>query len=131
MPSYTIVINCVDGRVQTPVLEWMKRELPGELVHAVNEPGPDGSLAGGEGAARIEGIVDLLATQTTVHAIAVAAHHDCLGNPVDAETHRDQLARAVERVAGWGHADRVLGLWVDDAWEVNLVCEADAETAVG
>lgn len=124
MPSYTIAINCVDGRVQTPVLEWMKRELPGDLVHAVNEPGPDASLAEGDGADRIRRVVSLLTENTRVHAVAVAAHHDCLGNPVDEATHRRQLERAVARVAGWGFTDRALGLWVDGAWEVSLVCES-------
>lgn len=124
MTSYSVAINCVDGRVQRPVLRWMQRELPGDLVHSVTEPGPDAALAEGDGARRIRPIVELLTGNTAVEAIAVAAHHDCLGNPVDEAKHRAQVRRAVDEVTSWGLVDRVLGLWVDEAWEVSVVREA-------
>lgn len=124
MTDYSIAINCVDGRVQTPVLEWMKRHTRGELVHCVTEPGPDAALADGDAADRIEPIVRLLTEGTSVDAVAVAAHHDCLGNPVDQETHREQVRRAAEAVASWGLADRVLALWVDRDWAVSVVWES-------
>ena len=124
MPNYTIAVNCVDGRVQTPVLEWMMRHLDGDLVHSITEPGPDAALAEGDAAERIEPIVRLLTENTRVHAVAVAAHHDCLGNPVDEEVHRAQVRRAVEVVASWGLVEAVFGLWVDGDWEVTVVCQA-------
>lgn len=123
-PSYNIVVNCVDGRVQIPVLEWMKRHLDGDLVHSITEPGPDAALAEGDRVGRIRPIVELLTENTRVAAVAVAAHHDCLGNPVDEAEHRAQVRRAAEEVASWGLVDRVLGLWVDGNWEVSVVCEA-------
>lgn len=124
LPSSSVAINCVDGRVQLPVLEWMRRNLASELVHNVTEPGPDGSLARGDGARRIEPIVRMLAGQGAIEAVAVVSHHDCRGNPVDEATHRELLERAVEEVSGWRLADRVLGLWVDRNREVAVACEA-------
>lgn len=124
LPRSAVVINCVDGRVQRPVLRWMRERLGTGLVHSVTEPGPDRSLARGDGAARVEPIVRMLAEQGPVEAVAVAAHHDCRGDPADEATHREQVRRAVEVVAGWGHAERTLGLWVDHRGEVALVHEA-------
>lgn len=124
LPPAAVAINCVDGRVQDPVLGWLRRTLGCELVHAVNEPGPDAALRDAEDDGRVERIVRMLASHGPIEAIAVVAHDDCRGNPVDEATHRRQVAEAAETVASWGLAGRVLGLWVDRDREVAVVTDA-------
>ena len=58
--------------------------------------------------------------------VALVSHHDCAGNPVSKEEHMDQLADAMKVVVEWGLPARVLGLWVDEAWQVEFVYDTEA-----
>lgn len=42
---FATAINCIDGRVQTPVLDWMKLHLNVDYVDLITEPGPDEVIA--------------------------------------------------------------------------------------
>ena len=43
--SFCTVINCMDGRVQLPVNEYLRRELSVEYVDTITEAGPVRILA--------------------------------------------------------------------------------------
>jgi len=45
--KFATAINCMDGRCQLPVIEWMKKRYGVEYVDMITEPGPDGVLAEG------------------------------------------------------------------------------------
>lgn len=53
--------------------------------------------------------------------IAVAAHHDCAGNPVPDETQRQQVDIAVERLGALYPQAEVVGVWLNDSWTVERV----------
>jgi len=38
--KFAAAINCVDGRTQIPVMEWMKKNCRVDYVDMVTEPGP-------------------------------------------------------------------------------------------
>jgi hypothetical protein len=38
---FAAAINCMDGRAQLPVIEWLKRECGVDYVDTITEPGPD------------------------------------------------------------------------------------------
>jgi len=54
--------------------------------------------------------------------IAIVGHDDCAGNPVSKEMHLEQIKQCVQIVSSWG-LSRILGLWVNERWEVEVVCD--------
>lgn len=124
--TFGTVINCMDGRVQLPVIEWMKQKYHVDYVDSITEPGPVRPLGEGKEAAAVESIrrrLDISVGKHGSKTVAVVAHHDCAGNPVGKEQQLQQLSAAIRVVRAWGHGVLVLGLWVDEHWAVHPVAE--------
>ena len=122
METRATCLNCMDGRVQLPVLNWIKANYPVDFVDIITEAGMDGVLA------RQEDISEILRSiKVSVHSnkstrLFVIGHYDCRGNPVDENCHRKEIADAVERLRPLWPTQEVIGLWVNDQWKVELVC---------
>ena len=43
--SFITAINCIDGRVQEPLISFIKKEFSAEYIDLVTEPGPDKILS--------------------------------------------------------------------------------------
>ena len=43
--TFGTAINCIDGRVQIPVITWMREVLSLDYVDLITQPGADGLLA--------------------------------------------------------------------------------------
>ena len=122
--SFASTINCMDGRVQLPVIDWIKQQYGVDYVDAITEPGPIKILSENEDASTVASIKRRLDISARLHgscAISVVAHYDCGGNPVDKDTQMIQLASAIERVKNWGYGLPIVGLWVDEHWTVHPV----------
>jgi len=125
--SFCTVVNCMDGRIQLPVIAWMKERFGARWVDTVTEAGPVRILAGGResaAAASILGRVDVSVEKHGSRAVAIVAHHDCAGNPASEEEQRDQLRSAVAFLEKRYPGKEILGLWVDRTWSVTLHCTA-------
>lgn len=46
--SFGTVLNCIDGRVQIPVINWMKENFDLDYVDLITEPGMDKVLSQGK-----------------------------------------------------------------------------------
>jgi len=126
--TFATAINCMDGRVQLPVSEWMRTHLHVDYVDTITEPGPDKVMALGLPGQQ-ESVRKRVGISVGAHGsrtVAIVGHHDCAGNPVSREAHRDQIRRASQVIQSWGLPVRVLGLWVDERWAVEVVCDAGA-----
>lgn len=121
---FATAINCMDGRVQIPVIDWLKTQYGVDYVDMITEPGPERLLAEGKDRRGIESIRKRLEISVARHnsrLAAIVGHHDCAGNPTDKETQLEQLYSAGKTVASWNFGVRVVGLWVDERWEVQEV----------
>lgn len=121
---FATAINCMDGRVQIPVMEWLKRQYGVDYVDMITEPGPERLLAEGKDRAGIESIRKRLEISVTRHnskLVAISGHHDCAGNPASEETQRHQIFTAMKTVGSWNFEVEVIGLRVDESWEVQRV----------
>ena len=120
--SFCTAINCMDGRTQIPVTRYMQKRFGAEYVDIVSEPGPNRILAADEDATTIDSIkrrVQLSVERHESLGIAVIGHHDCAGNPSPAvQQTRDTLA-AVRRIRKAFPQVPVIGLWVNESWEVE------------
>jgi len=120
--SFATAINCMDGRTQIPVIEFMKNRYRVEYVDTITEPGPDKILAENKDHTIVMSIkkrVEISAMKHSSKAIAIVGHYDCAGNPVDKDAHIKHIKAAMKTVRSWGYNIEIVGLWVDEDWKVT------------
>lgn len=128
--SFCTAVNCMDGRVQLPVIAYLMNRYEVLYVDQVTEPGPIASLAcpgDPEIAASILRRVAVSVDRHGSRVVAVVGHCDCTGNQLDETGQREQIREAVERIAGRFPGVEVVGLWVDCDWSVSEACMSPAD----
>lgn len=126
--TFGVAVTCIDGRVQRPITYWIRERYGLDYVDIVSEPGPDKLLAEGW-PSDVVSIKNKVAFSVTHHRsglIAISGHHDCAGNPATPEEHLAQIRRAMRLIRSWGLPAEVIGLWVNEHWEIEPVEEPAA-----
>ena len=121
---FATAVTCMDGRIQIPVIEYMKNTFGAAYVDVITEPGPNKILSDNTDASMIGSIRRRVAISVQKHGsklIAIVGHHDCAGNPADTENQRRHTLAAMGVVKKWGFNAQIIGLWVDEAWKVHEV----------
>ena len=121
--SFGTALNCIDGRTQIPVINWMKENFGLDYVDLITEPGMDKVLAQGNWI-EIQRLKEKVLISVTAHnsnVVAVVGHYDCAANPVSNCEHFRDIAVSIYTVKSWGLPIRVVGLWVDERWHVHVV----------
>jgi len=114
----------MDGRIQIPTNEWMRKKFNVEYVDTITEPGPIKILAENKDTFYVESIKRRVSISVNKHGsriIAVLGHHDCAGNPVDKAAQVLQIKDSLKVLDSWGFPVRTIGLWVDENWKVSEV----------
>ncbi len=119
--KFATAINCMDGRTQLPVNEWIRREYHVDYVDTITEPGPIKILSDNKDVGSIKKRVLISVGKHGSSNIAIVGHHDCAGNPVDKATQLAHIAGAIKTIVSWDLNVNVVGLWVDENWRVNKV----------
>lgn len=122
--KFVTSINCIDGRTQEPIIKYLKNQYNADYIDMVTEAGPNKILAENEETSIIESIKSRVEVSTQKHSskvIAIVGHYDCGGNPADEHTQKEQIKSSVLNVKSWNKDIEVIGLWVDENWEVNKV----------
>ena len=122
--KFTTAINCIDGRVQAPVTEFIKNTYGADYVDLITEPGPDKVLSQNKDVNIIESIKRRALISIEKHKskiVIIAAHHDCAGNPVGEDEHRKQLKDAAQNIKKWNLGVDVYAVWVDKNWKTILL----------
>jgi len=122
---FATAINCIDGRAQNPVIEYMRHNFGIDYVDMITEPGPNKILSEGRDINIIESFkrkVEISVKKHNSRLIIIAAHYDCAGNPVDEKTQKEQLRKAVDTIASWGfQINKIIALWLDEGFNPNIV----------
>lgn len=120
---YATALNCIDGRTQIPVTEWVINHVGVDFVDLITEPGMDRVLSHGSwhdlDRIRKNAIVSIDAHNS--HVIAVVGHYDCAANPVSDFQHLDDIKKSVQTVMSWCLPVEVIGLFVDAKWRVHVI----------
>lgn len=119
--TFATAISCMDGRVQIPVIEYIKQNYRVDYVDMITEPGPNKILADNDDKTVLTSIKKRVLISLDRHKsklIFVVGHHDCAGNPADKETQLTQIILAVNAIKFWTLDAKILGLWVDENWRV-------------
>jgi carbonic anhydrase len=113
-------INCMDGRVQDAVKNYMRQNYSVDYVDMVTEPGPNKILADNQDKAIIENIKKRVEISVEHHGskvVAVVGHFGCAGNPTEKEVQIGHLKKAEQVVKSFGFPVEIILLWVDGDWK--------------
>ncbi len=123
--SFCTAINCMDGRVQLPVIPFLQDYFKAEFVDSITEPGPVRVLAKTTDLMVLNSIitrVDISVKQHGSGGIAICAHPDCAGNPIDDDAQKAQLKKAVIFLKEAYPTVDVIGLWIDNNQQPQEYC---------
>ncbi|NOX21107.1 MAG: hypothetical protein GXO99_07610 [Nitrospirae bacterium] len=122
--TFCTAINCMDGRIQMPVIRYLQKRFNAEYVDVITEAGPNLILARQSENNSVESILRRLRVSIENHkslGIAIVGHHDCAGNPAPEELQIEHIRKAVEFIKGHYPEIETIGLWVDENWSVKEV----------
>lgn len=122
--TFVSAVNCMDGRVQLPLIEYMKEHFNAQYVDMITEPGPVALFENkteGPAIISIKKRLDISVYKHNSSVIAVAAHADCAGNPKDEDTQKNETRIAVKTISAWYPDAHVIGLWINNEWKVETI----------
>lgn len=112
----------MDGRAQIPVIKYLQERFSADFVDVISEPGPNRIIAEDTDANAVESIVRRIKISVERHnsaGIAIVGHHDCAGNPSPSSEQNRHTTAAVLRIRSRFPGIPVIGLWVNESWEVT------------
>ncbi len=120
--KFVACLNCIDGRVQLPVISWIKQNYDIDYVDMITEPGIDKLLIEKEIAHILEKVNISINNHESSH-IFITGHFDCAGNPVDSNKHKNFVSLAVDEMKKRYPTLNIVGVWVNETWEVEKIIE--------
>ena len=119
--KFATSVSCMDGRIQIPLINWIKENFSVDYVDTITEPGIDKLIADNTDLESIRIKVGISINKHESELIVVSGHYDCAGNPVSNEEHITQIKKGIEVISSWNLGVKVVGVWVDDTWKINTV----------
>ena len=122
--KFGTAINCIDGRTQEPVIDFMKQKYDIDGVDMVTFPGVDGVISSSGDLDAIKLVRNAVTVSIEKHGsriIAVVGHFDCAGNPGNREHHYSHIGKAVKQVSSWNFDGEIVGLYVNDKRQIEEV----------
>lgn len=121
--EFATALSCIDGRIQRPVNDFLLAEFGVTHLDTVTRAGIIKYLTSAYDPATT-GIVADLDASVRAHSskhLALVAHRDCAGNPVDDGTQLSQLEDGVAHFRRRYPELSVVGVWVDTGKTVELL----------
>ncbi len=122
--SFCTAINCMDGRVQLPVIRFMQERFQSQYVDIISEPGPNRILSEQKDQQRIDSIlkrIDISIHHHQSKGLAVVGHYDCAGNPVNKAEQMLHLQGAMRLLKEYYSDMEIISLWVNEHWQVEEI----------
>ncbi|MCQ9206049.1 MAG: hypothetical protein NG737_07045 [Omnitrophica bacterium] len=122
MGDFCTSIHCMDGRIQEPLMDFLKKHYDVNYVDTITEPGPCKILAENTNKILVKSIIEKVEISIDKHKsklVAISGHHDCAANPCDEETQKDQIKKSIKYCKNIYPDIEIIGLWVDNERRVN------------
>ena len=114
--TFATAVNCMDGRVQIPVMAFAKARFGVEFVDMVTEAGAVADINQG-----VRRHVEISVQAHASKGIVVAAHADCAGNPIPDEEQKEQCREAARLLqSDWPELE-VIPVWVPMDGHVKIL----------
>mgnify|MGYP000011010465 FL=1 len=117
--KFATSVSCIDGRIQLPLAKWIKENYSVDYVDTITEPGVDKNIVNVSESIKTKVGISINAHKSEL--VVVSGHYDCAANPVSDEEHITQIKNAVEVISSWNLGAKIVGVWVDDSWNIDTV----------
>ena len=117
-------VNCMDGRVQLPVIRYLQNRFNVDYVDTITEAGPNLVLSAEQESDRARSVLGRVGISIREHrskGVAVVGHHGCAGNPAPEEEQIAALREAASFLRRNFSDVEIVALWVDERREVREV----------
>lgn len=111
----------MDGRIQLPIINWLKENHDISFVDTITEPGIDKMFDNLDKIKEIKSKALISVNKHGSKLVIVSGHDDCAGNPVSKSEHIDQIKHAVSVIESWQLSIKIIGAWVNQNWELEII----------
>jgi len=114
----------MDGRIQEPIIKYLKDNYNITYVDAITEPGPCKILSENEKKILVNSIIEKAKISINKHGsklITISGHYDCAGNPCNEETQKKQIQESIKYLKNHYPEIKIIGLWIDKEWKINTI----------
>ena len=122
--NFCTSIHCIDGRIQEPIVKYLKENYSISYIDTITELGPCKILADNEDKISVDSIIGKIEISINKHGsklIVISGHHDCVGNPCNEEIQRKQIKKAIKYLENNYPEIAIIGLWIDNKWKIKDV----------
>ena len=122
--TFATSIQCMDGRVQLPLISYIMDAEQVDYVDVITEPGPCKILSEQSDAIRIQTILERLEISVTSHeseVIYISGHYDCTANAVTKEVQIQQVEESIHWLRNKFRSIRISGLWINENGKVEPI----------
>ena len=121
---YCTLICCMDGRFNMAVNEYIRVKYGYVYVDTITDAGPVAKIIYESYLKEVEDKIVLISLKrhNSTH-IFIAGHHDCAGCPVDDETQKGYIEKAVDMIKKDLPEIRVTGIFIDDDFNSQILKE--------
>ena len=123
--KFATAINCIDGRIQIPVIKYLKNSLSVDYIDMITEPGPNKILSENKDLDIIKSLREKIKTSIKKHdsdTVIIVGHYDCAANPESKEIQIKQLLNSIDIVSSWRlDLKRVFALWLDKNFKPTII----------
>jgi hypothetical protein len=120
--DFVTSIQCMDGRIQEPIINYIKSKYDVKYVDTITEPGPCKILSQNTENTLIKSIDNRISISLKIHGskiIFISGHYDCAGNPVSRDIQIEQLNKS-EKILRLKYLNvKIVKLWINKNWEVK------------
>lgn len=122
--TFCTSIHCMDGRIQEPIIKYLKDNYSLTYVDTITEPGPCKILAENKDQRAVNSIIER--TEISIHKhgsqlIAISGHYDCAGNPVNQEVQKTHITQSIKYLKNKYPEIEIIGLWIDNEGKISNV----------
>lgn len=124
--KFAVAIMCMDGRIQLPIINYMRTRFNVDFVDVITEPSPAKAISEQTSAYQVYSIQQRMTLSQEKHGsqyLALVAHYDCASNPSEKDMQIQQVRQALQYIRLWGFKGSIVGLWVNENWAVQEVTE--------
>lgn len=119
--KFFTAINCMDGRVQLPVIEYIKTRFNILYVDMITEPAPNLVLSNRTNTQLLNSIFARVNISVDIHnseGIVIAGHYDCAGNPENRTKQIEQIKESIATLKTNYPQLPIYGLWLDENFAI-------------
>ncbi len=118
--SFATSLSCIDGRVQLPMIDWIKEKYSVDFVDTITAPGIDKVIFDGDVESIKKSVIISISNHKSSH-IVISGHFGCAGNPVSEDEHFIHIKKSVDIVNSWNLDADVIGVWIDETFVPHLL----------